>query len=66
MSAPALCDILLDEEERRVLLSLLEGSLGETRVEVHRTHTPSYRREVIHQEEVVRRLIAKVRAQSIG
>lgn len=52
--------LALDEEERTVLLGLLEQALGETRVEVHRTHTPDFRMQVQHREEVLAKMIAKI------
>ena len=56
--------VTLDEEERAELLHLIEQALIDTRVEVHRTHTPDYRGQVIHREEVLRRLIQKLRLPS--
>jgi hypothetical protein len=35
--------------------------LGETRVEVHRTHTPEFREQVQRREAILRRLIEKLR-----
>jgi len=58
VTTPALT---LDDEERALMLELLDHALGETRVEVHRTHTPSYRKDVINHEAVIRRLIEKLR-----
>jgi hypothetical protein len=54
-------DLTLDDEERNLILNLLDHALGETRVEAHRTHTPSYRTDVLHNETVIRRLIEKLR-----
>jgi hypothetical protein len=54
-------ELLIDEQERALMLGLLDQALGETRVEAHRTHTPTYREDVLHHEEVIRRLIAKLR-----
>jgi hypothetical protein len=51
----------LDEESRSELLSLLEQALGETRVEVHHTHTPNFRAQVQHREAILKRLIATLR-----
>lgn len=53
--------LTINEEERAELLRLLEHNLAETRVEVHRTHTPGYREQVLHNEQLLRNLIAKVR-----
>lgn len=51
----------LSDEERTELLQLVEHSLKETRVEVHRTHTPDYRASVQHEEGVLRNILAKLR-----
>ena len=53
----------LSSEEREYLLTLLEDSLKQTRVEEHRTRTPSYREHVVHQEELIESLLAKLRAE---
>ena len=54
-------ELTLDDAERALILDLLDNALGETRVEVHHTHTPSYRKDVINHEAVIRRLIEKLR-----
>jgi hypothetical protein len=54
-------NLVINDQERAELQSLLESSLGETRVEVHRTHTPGYREDVKHEEEVIRNLLKKIR-----
>lgn len=46
--------------ERDNLLDLLRQTLGEARVEVHRTHTPAFRESVICQEARIRTLIEKL------
>jgi hypothetical protein len=53
--------LVLNEQERGELLRLLEQALGDTRVEVHRTHAPGYREEVQREEEVIRGLLDKLR-----
>ncbi len=53
--------LTIDDEERAELMTLLERALAETRVEAHRTHTPGFRDQVLHQEAVVRRLLDKLR-----
>jgi hypothetical protein len=53
--------LTLNEQERAVLERLLNQSLGDTRVEVHHTHTPGYREEVLREENLIRGLLAKVR-----
>ena len=40
---PETSNFMFSEEERVEMVGLLEQVLGETRVEVHRTHTPGYR-----------------------
>ncbi len=52
--------LIIDAEKRAELVTLLERALGETRVEVHRTHTPGFRDQVLHQEAVIRRLLEKL------
>jgi len=56
--------VTLDGEERAELLHLVEQTLSDTRIEVHRTHTPDYRAQVIHREELLRRLLQKLRPPS--
>jgi hypothetical protein len=53
--------LVLNEREREELLLLLEQSLKDTRVEVHRTHTPGYRENVQMEEALLRGLLDKVR-----
>ena len=50
----------LNDQERDYLQALLKTMLTETRVEVHRTHTPGFREKVIAEEELVRGLLAKL------
>jgi hypothetical protein len=52
--------LAIDAEERAELVTLLERALGETRVEAHRIHTPDFRKQVLHQEAEVRRLLEKL------
>jgi hypothetical protein len=54
--------LMLTTEERAELERLVEQNLGDTRVEVHRTHTPDYRQQVLQQEDLLRRLLAKLRS----
>ncbi len=53
--------LTLSAEEREYLASLLEYTLKETLVEEHRTRTPSYRQDVVHREDIIRGLLAKLR-----
>jgi hypothetical protein len=62
-SAPqiGMLTLTINEEEKGELLQLLEQSLGDLRVEVHRTHTPDYRAQLLRREDLLRRLIARFR-----
>jgi hypothetical protein len=51
-------------EERDYLVDLLETVLKETRVEEHRTRTPSYREHVVHREELILALLGKLKKTS--
>ena len=52
--------LVLNEQEKAYLERILKTALSETRVEVHRTHTPEYRQQVLGEEELVRQLLGKV------
>ncbi len=52
--------LTLDQAESTELLSLLEHTLGETRVEVHRTHTPHFRSGVQHEEAILKNILGKL------
>lgn len=58
-------NLLINEQERAELLRVLKSSLGETRVEVHHTHTPGYRENVQHEEEVIRGLLKKIQGSNL-
>ncbi|HLJ93398.1 MAG TPA: hypothetical protein VKU02_09440 [Gemmataceae bacterium] len=58
-------NLIINEQERTELLRVLKNSLGETRVEVHHTHTPGYRESVQHEEEVLRGLLEKIQGVSV-
>jgi hypothetical protein len=53
--------LTLNEDERAELALILEQSLKETRVEVHRTHTPGFRENVLREETILRSLLQRVR-----
>ncbi|HEV3256190.1 MAG TPA: hypothetical protein VG013_04865 [Gemmataceae bacterium] len=53
--------LVLNEPERAELLRILEQSLRDTRVEVHRTHTPDFREQVLQEEALLRNLLNKLR-----
>lgn len=50
----------LSAQERQYLAELLQSELKETRVEEHRTRTPSYREHIVQREDVIRGLLAKL------
>jgi hypothetical protein len=58
--------LLLSTEEKDYLVRLLNTVLRETRVEVHRTHTPGFRESVIGEESLVRRLLARLEPAPAG
>jgi hypothetical protein len=58
-------NLLLNAQEREELLRVLKSSLGETRVEVHHTHTPGYRENVKQEEEVIRGLLQKLQGTNV-
>jgi len=63
-TVPETRTFMISEEERVEMVRLLEQVLGETRVEIHRTHTPDYRDRVISQESLLRGLLAKLQRVS--
>ena len=52
--------LTLTAEERECLVGLLEAALKETRVEEHRTRTPSYREHVVRQEDLIAAVLRKL------
>lgn len=52
--------VTLTADERQYLVQLLETTLKDTRVEEHRTRTPSYRQHVLQQEELITHLLKKL------
>lgn len=54
----------LSEEERTLLLAMMEHELGEVRVEAHHTDNLEYRQSVIRREELIRGLLAKLQGQA--
>ncbi len=58
-TAPVMHSFMISEEERAELILLLERVLGETRVEIHRTHTPEYRERVLGEQALLRGLLDK-------
>ena len=51
--------LTLDEQERAELVQLLEVALQDLRVEVHRTHSPDYREQLLKREALLHQLIKK-------
>jgi hypothetical protein len=55
-------NVSLTTEEHELLVRMLEVSLGDTRVEVHRTHySPKLRDDLINEENLIRALLDKLR-----
>src|SRR5437773_942008 len=52
--------LTLTVEEQAFLAELLETVQKESRVEEHRTRTPSYREQVIHREDLIAALLKKL------
>ena len=50
----------LTASERECLIGLLERQLKETRIEEHRTRAPTYREQVVRQEELIVELLRKL------
>jgi len=59
-TTPPKFTIELTEEERAEMTRLLRQALGETRVEIHRTHTPEYRERVMDEQSLLRGLLEKI------
>jgi hypothetical protein len=51
----------LTTDEREYLLGVMDVALKEACVQEHRTRTPLYREHVLHQEELIRGLLDKLR-----
>jgi hypothetical protein len=48
-------------DERNVLVELLETTKKQTLVEEHRTRSPSFREHITEREELIERLLQKLR-----
>jgi len=59
-TVPETRTFVFSEEERSEMVRILEQVLQDTRVEIHRTHTPDYRARVISEESMLRGLLAKL------
>jgi hypothetical protein len=53
-------DLALTAEERDFLVKMLETALKDTRIEEHRTRTPSYREFVLSEENLIESLLKKL------
>jgi hypothetical protein len=53
--------LTLTDEERALLVDFLEAALKDVLVEEHRTRKPSYREVVQRQEELITRVLDKLR-----
>jgi len=54
--------LTLNEDERTLLLAILEPVLRDKEIEVHRTEAPTYREYVERQEAVLQKLVDKLRS----
>jgi hypothetical protein len=52
--------LALTAEERNFLVDLLETTVKQTRVEEHRTRTPTYRENILKQERLMSSLLNKL------
>jgi hypothetical protein len=52
--------ITLTADEREYLISHLEAVLKDKRIEEHRTRAPSYREDVLRQENLIIALLSKL------
>jgi hypothetical protein len=52
--------LTLSAEEAAYLVEVLQMALKETRIEEHRTRTPTYREHVLHHEELIEGLLKKL------
>jgi hypothetical protein len=52
--------LTLNQDEREFLVGLLQNTLKTTRIEEHRTRTPSYREHVMHNEELLISMLQKL------
>jgi hypothetical protein len=52
--------LTITPDERDFLVELLQTQLKETRIEEHRTRTPSYREHVLKREDIIRALLQKL------
>jgi hypothetical protein len=61
----SLMSLTLTPEERNLLLRLVRAALGDTRVELHRTHfSPEFRAQVQQEEALLRSVLTKLSGQA--
>jgi hypothetical protein len=53
--------LTLSPEEHQYLVELLDNVLKDTRVEEHRTRTPTYRESVLQREKLIQSVLTKLR-----
>lgn len=56
--------VTLTSEEREYLVDHLERVLKDTRIEEHRTRTPTYREHVLRQENLIVAVLRKLGKQA--
>ena len=52
--------VTLGARERDFLVAMLNEEIGNVRVEVHRTHTPTAREKLLEREEVLKAILVKL------
>jgi hypothetical protein len=52
--------ITLDSQERDYLIQVLETALKNHRIEEHRTRTPTYREQILQEEQLLTQLLSKL------
>ena len=52
--------ITLSGEERACLVEVLQSALKNRRVEEHRTRAPTYREQILEQENLIENMLAKL------
>lgn len=57
-------NVHLTDEEKDVLLAVLEGRLTELRGEIHHARVAEFKQELLHRENLLKGLIAKLQAES--
>ena len=55
--------LVLTAEEHDYLVRLLETTLKDTRIEEHRTRTPTYRQHIVQQEDLIIGVLRKLGRQ---